>query len=582
MRKIDELYSKAVAAYEKGETESAKSWINKCLKLDQKEFRALNLLGVILANEGKNDAAANAYQRSLEANPRNVQTINNLANIILKSGDAAKAANLYRNAVVLNPNFLAARQNLAKAAIKLENFDEAIEEALKCFELDQSDGEALVTLGSAYKHKKEFKAAKEAFDAALNYQQSKKDALIELGVLTMEQKLYDEAMGYFVQTLQIDPRHAGTYCNIANVMIDKGEHVSAKGALTKALELNPNDATAFVNLGVLLKAEGKYEEAKQAFLRALELGDPKKNAAKVNLALICLAEGDYEQGLALYEYREKTDLICPAPLYRGEELAGKTILVYHEQGFGDTLNFARLLKHPKFDGANIIFSPQEPLQKLFKASSLGVKVMNHEEIIAQNPHFDYHISLVGLLYLLKTRFDDLPKNIPYIAQNAEKTAFFQEKLSSKKPKIGIVWRGNKEHSNDIRRSLKASDMFGLKNDEYEFVSLQKEFDADEMQSLKGEIGLIDTSSLLEDFSDTSALIDALDAVVTVDTSVAHLSGVKNKPTFLILHNVPDWRWGMDGEKSGWYDSVTLVRKSANEEWSDVIARIKERLKEFYI
>lgn len=576
MQKTDELYNKAVNAFEAGDFEAAKKWANECLKVDKKEFRSLNLLGVLLANEGKNEAAANAYQKSLESNPRNPQTINNLANLLSKEGELQKAKNLYKNALILEPNFLVARQNLAKTALKMGDYDEAISEAAKCFELDSTDGEALITLGNALRQKKEFVAAEEAYSIALGYPKSQKDALIELGIMKSEQKLFDEALAYFVSVLQLDPNHAASYCNISGILIDKGELSKAKGAIIKAFELDPNDPVNHINLGVLLRWEARFDEAKEAFLRAIELGDPK-NAAKTNLGLLLMLFGDYENGLELYEYRPKTGLECNVPLYAGEELVGKTILVYHEQGFGDTINFARLLKHPKLQNANIIFSPQEPLQQLFKASTLGVKVMTQDEIVAQNPHFDYHTSLIGLLRTLAIRADAIPQNIEYIKDDAAKVDFFASKLPSGKPKIGIAWRGNKEYTGDTLRSINAATFALLKNDSYTFVSLQKECEVADIELLQNELGLIDMSEYLNDFTDTSALIESLDIIITVDTSVAHLSATKGKPTWILLPSSPDWRWGIEGTSTPWYASAKLYRKAICEEWEAVFERLRADL-----
>jgi Flp pilus assembly protein TadD len=576
LQKIDELYNNAANAYEAGDMDGAKSWANKCLKIDQKEFRSLNLLGVILANEGKNEAAANAYQKSLEANPRNPQTINNLANILSKEGELQKAANLYKNAIIMDPYFTTARQNFAKTSLKLGNYDEAISESAKCFELDSTNGEPLITLGNALKNKKEFIAAEEAYKIALNYPKNKKDALIELGILKSEQKLSDEALGYFVEVLQIDPNHSGSYCNISSILIDKGELVKAKGAVIKAFELDQNDAVNHINLGVLLKWEGKYEEAKEAFLKAIELGDPK-NAAKTNLGLLLMLSGDYEQGLAFYEYRPKTGILCNAPKYEGEDLGGKTLLVYHEQGFGDTINFARLLKHEKLKNASIIFSPQEPLQALFAASSLGVTVMSQAQIVEQNSHFDYHTSLINLLLSLHIRANNIPENVKYICDDKEKVKFFADKLPNGKQKIGIVWSGNKQYTGDILRSINATSFVALKNIPATFVSLQKEFQQEDMELLQKELGLIDLSELLVDFTDTSALIESLDLVITVDTSVAHLSAAKGKPTWILIPSVPDWRWGMSGDCTPWYDSVRLFRQTTGGNWEEVFERIKTNL-----
>jgi len=576
LQKTDELYNKAANAFESGEYEAAKKWANECLKVDKKEFRSLNLLGVLLANEGKNEAAANAYQKSLEANPRNPQTINNLANILSKEGELQKAADLYKNAIVLDPGFITARHNLAKTVLKLGRFDEAITESAKAFEMDSTDATPLITLGNALRQKKEYGAAEEAYKIAVNYPKTQKDALIELGIMKNEQKLFDEALGYFVAVLQTDPNHSGSYCNISSILIDKGELSKAKGAIIKAFELDPNDAVNHINLGVLLKWESRFDEAKEAFERAIELGDPK-NAAKTNLGLLAMLFGDYEKGLELYEYRPKTGLECGVPLYAGEAMDGKTLLVYHEQGFGDTINFARLLKDPKLQNANIIFSPQEPLQELFKSSSLGVKVMTQDEIVVQNPHFDYHASLISLLRTLKVRADDIPQNIEYISDNAARVDFFASKIPADKPKIGIVWSGNKDYTGDTLRSIGASSFAILKNSAYTFVSLQKEFETSDMELLRNELKLIDMSEYLTDFTDTSALIECLDIVITVDTSVAHLAATKGKPTWILLPSSPDWRWGIEGTTTPWYPSVKLHRKIVGEEWETVFERIKSDL-----
>lgn len=580
MQKTDELYNKAANAFNAGDYEGAKSFANKCLAVDKKEFRALNLLGVILAMEGKSEAAANAYQKSLESNPRNPQTINNLANLLSKEGELQKAANLYQNAIVLDPGFLTARQNLAKTSLKLGNLDAAISEAAKCFELDSTDGSPLITLGNALRQKKEYEAAEEAYTIALGYPKSQKDALIELGLLKSEQKLHDEALGYFVKVLQLDPNHAASYCNVSSILIDKGQISQAKGAIIKAFELDPNDAVNHINLGVLLKWEGKREEAKNVFAKAIELGDPK-NAAKTNLGLMLMAEGDYENGFALYDYRPKTGLICNAPYYGGEELDGKTLLVYHEQGFGDTVNFARLLKHEKLSGAKIIFSPQEPLMSLFKSSTLGATVMSQDEIMAQNPHFDYHTSLIDLLRTLEIRADAIPQNIEYIEANKEKAEQFAQKLDPKKPKIGLVWSGNKQYLGDTLRSIDHKLFAALKNPSVQFVSLQKEYDESELETLKNELGIMDFGAELADFSDTAALIASIDMVISVDTSVAHLAATMGKPTWILLPLAADWRWGVSGETTPWYKSVKLFRKAENEDWDSTLSRVASELNDKY-
>jgi tetratricopeptide (TPR) repeat protein len=610
LQKIDELYAKAAQRFETGDYDGAKKFANECLKVDKKEFRALNLLGVLLANEGKDEAAINAYEKSIESNPKNPQTLNNIGNIYAKSNDALSAMGYYKKAIDIDGSFVTARHNLAKMLAELKRYDEAIDEASKCLEIEPNFLAPCVTIGICLKEQKRYDEAKEAYKKALQDSTSVVDALINLGVLAKDEKNYEESELYLKKAIELAPNNALAYnnlgvtlqlckkytqaieaffgsislnpsnddafSNLAALLMDMGEYQKARGALIKAVELNPKNVFAYVNLGVLAKWMLEYGESAKMFIHALEL-DPTSMAARTNLGILLMLSGDYAQGLPLYESREKPTLICDKPLWNGEKLEGKTILIYHEQGFGDSINFARLLVDKAFDGAHVIFSPQEALQKLFKTSSLPCEVMSHDEIEAQKPHFDYHISLLSLLHLLNINSDAIPKVVEYINADSAKTSEFAAKIAQDKLKVGIVWQGNRQYIGDFKRSISASTFDVLKNDKMSFVSLQKEYDTDELEHLKNSIGLLDFSDELHDFSDTAALITALDMVLTVDTSVAHLAATIGKPTWILLPSAPDWRWGVEGEKTAWYESVRLFRKAPDEEWTTVIERVRANL-----
>lgn len=610
MRKTDELYAKAAEHFDARDFEGAKSYAQKCLKIDQKEFRALNLLGVALTEEGKLDAARNAYLKSLEANPKNPQTLNNLGNNYAKTGDAQSAVKYYEKALEVDGLFLTARYNLSKTLAELKRYSEAINEAAKCLEIEPNFLAPYVTIGICLKEQGKFEEAKAAYVKALQDGASVVDALINLGVLAKNEKnfaeseiylkkaielapnnalaynnlgvmlhaarRYSEALEAFFGSISLNPSSDDTFSNMASLLMDMGEYQKAKGALIKAIELNPKNASAYVNFGVLAKWTHEYEESAKAFIHALEL-DPTSMAARTNLGILLMLSGDYEQGLALYESREKPNIICDKPLWNGEELSGKTILIYHEQGFGDTVNFARLLMNKAFEDAKVIFSPQDALQRLFKNSSLSCTVMSHDEIEAQKPQFDYHISLVSLLHLLQIRSDAIPQAINYINNDDKKVAEFASKLPQDKLKVGIVWQGNKAYTGDFKRSISAKAFEPLKNDKIAFVSLQKEYESQDLELLKNSIGVFDFGSELNDFADTAALIAALDMVITVDTSVAHLAATMNKPTWILLPSAPDWRWGLEGENTPWYESARLFRKAQDEDWTAVIERVKANL-----
>lgn len=608
MQKTDELYAKAAAAFENGDYEAAKKWANECLKVDKKEFRSLNLLGVLLANEGKLEAAANAYQKSLEANPRNPQTLNNLGNTYAKNNDAENALKYYKKAIEIDGSFIVGRYNMAKTLAELGRYEEATDEALKCLEQDAGFLKAYLTVGICLREQNRFEEAKEAYKRAINDPDSVVDALINLGTLAKDEKNFAESEIYLQKAVELDPNNAlgfnnlgvtlqaakkyrealeaffraiailpseTSFSNLASLLMELGEYQKAKGAILKALEINPKSVAAYVNYGVLLKWTGEYEESAKAFMHAMEL-DPTNMPAKVNLGILLMLFGDYEQGLALYEAREKPTIICDKPLWSGEPLEGKTILVYHEQGFGDTINFARLLTNEAFNGAKIIFSPQDALQNIFKNSTLPCITMDHDEIERQNPHFDYHSTLISLLHILGVNKDNIPANVAYIKDDAKKVEYFKGKLQKDKIKIGIVWQGNKRYVGDTKRSVSAASFALLKDERISFVSLQKEFEKEDLEQLRESLDIADFSSDIADFSDTSALIECLDMVITVDTSVAHLAATKNKPTWILLPLAPDWRWGLSSENTPWYGSARLFRQTPDG-WDDVFVRVKNEL-----
>ena len=580
MRKTDELYERAANAFSSGDFDGAKKWANECLKVDKKEFRSLNLLGVILSSEGKTEAAANAYKKSLEANPKNPQTLNNIANLLSKTDKQAALA-YYAKAAELEPSFSIPRHNMAKIYLSLDGYDEAVSYAASAFELDSTVGAPLITLGTALKKKGDTAAATEAYKIALNYADSRADGYLEIGVMCREEKKYDEAIAYFAEALKARPDYAAAYCNLSTVLIDKGEFQKSKGAILKALELNPNDPITITNFGVVLKNDGDYTAAKEAFIKAIELGGGSE-APKTNLGILLMLEGDYENGLALYDSRPKSTILCDKPIHNGENIDGKTLLVYHEQGFGDTINFARLLKDGKLCGANIIFSPQEPLKSVFEGSDLGLRIMSHTDIETTKPYFDYHLPLMDLLRICGVKKGSIPKNMNFINIDKSKKEMFASKTETKKPKIGIVWRGNREYIGDHRRSIEPSVFASLSTLGGCFVSLQKEYQDGDIEKMSQNFEIFDFSADLNDFSDTAALIDGLDCVISVDTSVAHLAATMEKPTFILLPFSPDWRWGLDGEQSEWYDKAVLIRQKGFDDWESVIERLKNKLEDLLV
>jgi hypothetical protein len=297
-------------------------------------------------------------------------------------------------------------------------------------------------------------------------------------------------------------------------------------------------------------------------------------------------QGDFENGLQLYESRwtsEKVSEIAgkrlfDEPAWLGAELLqDKTILLYGEQGLGDFIQFCRYVKLVAGLGANVVLEVPEALTGLMRSlDGISQLVIKGEEL----PFFDYQCPLLSLPLAFKTNLDTIPNPSRYINLDnyPNKIMEWKVRLGSKlKPRVGLVWSGNPHHKNDHNRSILLRDILPFLPNQCEYVSLQKEVREVDKLTLDSNPHILNFAGHLNDFLDTAALIDNLDLVISVDTSVAHLSAALGKDTWVILPHVPDWRWLLDREESPWYPSMKLYRQTSIGNWNSVLDRVKSDL-----
>jgi hypothetical protein len=263
------------------------------------------------------------------------------------------------------------------------------------------------------------------------------------------------------------------------------------------------------------------------------------------------------------------------PTWLGKEsLQGKTILIYGEQGLGDFIQFCRYVKLVSDLGAKVILETPEALAGLMESlEGISQLVIKGEEF----PIYDYQSPLLSLPLAFHTNLNSIPNAVGYINldHHLNKTMEWKARLGSKlKPRVGLVWSGNPRHKNDHNRSLLLRDIFPFLPNQFEYISLQKEVREVDKLTLDSNPLILNFASYLNDFLDTAALIDNLDLVITVDTSVAHLSGALGKKTLLLLPYVADWRWLLDREDSPWYPSMKLYRQHAIGDWNSVLDKVK--------
>lgn len=313
------------------------------------------------------------------------------------------------------------------------------------------------------------------------------------------------------------------------------------------------------------------------FRKALE-EKPDFAEARWNMGLTCLLSGNFIEGWEGYEWRwEKPDYKkfkrdFPKFIWQGEELKGQRILLHAEQGYGDTLQFIRYVPLVDARNARVIVECPRDLTKL-----LG-NIDGVSRVVARNdplPEFDLHCPLMSLPKVFGTTLDSIPSKIPYLNADPDLIRTWKGRISSNimKFKVGLAWSGNPEHQNDRNRSCALeilSPLAQVKN--VQFFSLQKGRGSEEVKSPVQGLGMIDLTDQIQDFSDTAALIENLDLVVSVDTVVAHLAGALGKRVWTLLPYSPDWRWLLEREDSPWYPTMHLYRQPKPGDWTAVIQR----------
>lgn len=395
----------------------------------------------------------------------------------------------------------------------------------------------------------------------------------------------DESVTAHRAALALQPHIPEIHYNLGNALSALELKADAASAFLRAAELKPNFAQAWLNAANTLTALGDIEHALSAYRRALAL-DPEDPEVHWNYSLACLLIGDFHIGWREYEWRwrrserQENLRLYPQPLWRGEsDLAGKIILLWAEQGLGDTLQFIRFLPAVAKRCAHVVLEAQTPLARLLKgAPGLDTLVQPGEPL----PHFDRHCPLMSLPLALGIANEPI-SGAPYLEVPAAATVR-QTRLatlrSANRPRIGFVWRGHPKHHNDKKRSLSLQDILsflGTASAEIDWFCLQQPItDSDRVAlSSRPNVHLLDT--LLNDFADTAAAISALDLVITVDTSIAHLAGALGRPVWVLLPYAPDWRWQRDRSDSPWYASARLFRQTSAGDWRGVLTVVRHEL-----
>jgi len=587
MPTIAEVLSAGVTCHRTGDLAQAESLYRQVLAADANNGDAWHLLGLVAHARGQFANAIEMIERAIKLNGREPGFHQHLAEVHRSLGQFAEAEACCRQALQLNPAMALAHSTLGELLHSQSRFAEAAVCFRSALAIEPHDAKGLCNLGST---------------------------LAELGQ-------NDEAIACFRRAAEIDPHLAEPHFNLGAMLQTKGDHAAAIESYQSAIRVKPDCVPALNNLGTLYKRHDKLPEAIACYQRALEfhpdfaevlnnLGNifklqgridearvcydqtlrirPDHLQARCNRALMELADGKLAEGWADYEYRSSYPDFprreWSQPAWRGEPLAGRTLLVHAEQGLGDTLQFVRYLPLLAGRDGKLILEVSPLLLPLLTESGFDqwARLVPKGQ---QFPDFDLQVPLLSLPGIFGTTLADFPNRVPYLSANEALVQHWHAALGTAPGlRVGIAWQGSPTYAGDRFRSVPLVDFASLARPNVELFSLQRGYGAEQMAAIAGQFTVRDLGEDVDrrhgPFMDTAAVMRNLDLVITSDTAVAHLAGALAVPVWVALPLSADWRWLRQRDDSPWYPTMRLFRQTTFDDWQPVFARMAAALDQF--
>jgi tetratricopeptide (TPR) repeat protein len=546
---IDSLQLMGLLCLQSRQYDHAIEWIARANRQDPKGQHLVSL-GIALTQQGLQGEAFKAFDAAARC------TLGD-ADIWLQHGDAlanlqrpADAVTSYREVLKLNPHHVDAA---FRCALLLRNLNRN-EEALACLDLCDrlvpNNGAVLEQRGLVLHDLKRFEEALEANLRAYPYKPASAEICNNIGAALLKLRRYEESLPWF----------------------------------DRALALLPGSVTVLLSKATILGRLLRLDEALAVCAQAKAI-DPGNADVVFLMSELQLLTGDFEAGWVGREARWKTRATLgypklTQPMWFGDgPIEGKTILVFADEGLGDTIQFVRYVPLLAARGARVILWVDDPLMSLLSGLSGVFRLLRSSEPL---PDFDLHCPIGSLPLAFRTRLETIPSDV-YLPRPAEaRVQAWESRLQHRlgprgKLRVGLAWSGNPSHWDDNNRSLQLQKLSPLLDLDVAFVSLQKDpRPADRSQLEKTDI--VDLTADLTDLAETAALMSCLDLVITVDTSIAHLASALGRPTWILLPCRPDWRWLLGRDDSPWYGSVRLFRQDERRDYGRVIARVRDALR----
>lgn len=556
--------NEALAALQRGEDARAEQLLKKLLRKMPRHLDALIILGAVCGRQGRYSEAATLFERAVKNHPDNAEAHYNMGLAVGHLGFHDRALECYQRALAADPRHLNTHNNLAAELLASDRCEEAL------------------------RHLKQ----------ALAYHPDDPQLLGKFGLALKETGCYDDAIAAFRRAIRIVPDDPVSHANLGLVLRHVGRLDEAIDCFRRAIALNPRPAPHHHDLGLTLYESGQSDAAIKCMRQAIALSaeplefraegvrqaialDAEPSEFRANLGVVLLAEGKFREGWAEREHR--LPLRSPlsdrpwidAPFWKGEPLAGKSILVHAEQGLGDSLQFVRYLPFLSEMGAAVTFTVQPVLIPLLKHLAGKITLVPTHDAGAR---FDFQALLLSLPHRFGTDLSNIPNTVPYIAVDGAKIAYWRERIGRWGFKVGISWQGNPKFIGDAGRSIALREFEPLSNmPGVRLISLQKNPGAGQIAAAPFG-GRIETPLDPDDIRpeamvDTAGVMMNCDLVISSCTMNAHLAGALARPLFVALRRVPDWRWLVKREDCPWYPTARLFRQEQEGDWASVCARI---------
>ena len=541
------LLKQALSLHRAGNLSEARQDYQQILVIDPRHFEALQLLATLHSQSGRNEQSLVLFERATQMDGIRPELFSNRGNALKNLKRFDEALMSFDLAIRLKPDYAEAHFNHGNVLKEMESFDAALLSYAKAIRIKANYIEALKNQGATLQTMGRFEAALAAFSMALCLQPGDAEATNNMGTALQALSRHDEAIRHYDAAITVSPEYSD----------------------------------AFYNRGISLHRTARIQDALISYETATRL-NPEHVDAHWNRSLALMLLGKLEEGWRLYEWRlKKNDLKSeyyegPETVWRGKtDINEKRLFIHAEQGLGDIIQFVRYL--PKVDalGAEVIFQAPPSLMAVLSTLRTRATIITTSDKL---PDFDAYCPLMSLPNVFKTSLNSIPAETPYLFADDKKTASFMARLGLKRtPRVGLVWSGSSRHANDDNRSVSLEELLPLLELPIEWHSLQQEYRPTDLHTLKRRPNIHRHDSDLHDFSDTAALVACMDLVISVDTSVAHLAGAMNKPVWVLLPFIPDFRWLLGRRDSPWYPSARLFRQQRPGDWTSVLDDLRKEL-----